>query len=124
VCVAHASVGNQRDRRYPAAAADVNVSEPGKKIGLGRFGRRQVAHDEVRDQCHAKRVRGGGRRHDRAGELEHRPEEVAPGYVVVDDQDMNPAERTERCFALPAPYGIRNVLNVGGPRAVLLPWNG
>jgi hypothetical protein len=64
----------------------------GEKLVPGHFGRREVAHDDVRDERGPDRVGGARGGDDRARELKHRPKKVARELVVVDHQHVNPVE--------------------------------
>src|SRR5213594_5120757 len=82
---------HQRDGRYRAAQADVQLLKLREELASGRFGRGEIADDDVGDERGPERVRGAGGGDDRAGELEYRSEEVSGQLVVVDHQHVDAA---------------------------------
>jgi YjgF/chorismate_mutase-like, putative endoribonuclease len=83
---------DQGDGRYRPSEADVEMLKLGEELAPRRFGRCEVAHDDIGDERGTKRVVGLGGGDERAREFEHRPKVVVRELVVIDHQDVNPSE--------------------------------
>jgi hypothetical protein len=82
-------VRDQSNSRHRPSQADVERPKLRQEFAPGPFGRLEVAHDDVGNECHSNR-RGRGRRgDDRAGDLKHRPKIVSRRLVVMDHEHVN-----------------------------------
>jgi hypothetical protein len=64
----------------------------GQERACGHSGRREVAHDHVRRHRGSDRVGRGDRDDVRAGQIEHRANEMERVLLVGDEEDANSPE--------------------------------
>lgn len=112
---------DQGDGRHRPSEADVEMPKLGEEFAPGRFGRCEVAHDDIGDERGSNRVVGTGGGDERARDLEHRPKEVARELIVLDHQDVNPSKFRRRSSHLVCFRALQDSLHVTRESVVGVP---